>query len=667
MRRLCKLVLNLFILSVITLINMGSTTTLRKEYELLFFKFGPEDLLVKIYPENFNETDEDKTDYIISKIDNKSAHVFLVKKSPNERNFVEYRYRVAFFKPQKFGNTKINVPIYSFSLYYDGDDIIVKYEPSKAVPKEIKDNNLEKRFSKDPRTNIFFLKDYDGEDFNLSERIRKVKFVGKVKNDNGTYTEITDDMGIKIRLLKVEDISKSSTSEKGVLKKDSFIEIPLNQDIYVGLVPYKIEDVSSLVRYTVTSILTNGKESQDTFIHFAEIWDNMYEQQLIFKDDGYFLDFTYDLNLFDINYSFDGKNFITCSESPLSLSLKENDGKTLKMNLISKNYVVKYLKNPTKEIIYDLAGLKRAVEAAKEINQKYPDITQIKKDGSLFINPDYKKTSFVIFSNPPRAKIKYKILEPAIKDTSSDYSEIGEAPIFFNELNYGIYSFKAFWYEKDFKSSEIKEYSEEMIVEFSEPVSENYFSNIKYLSKNENKIPYIEFFKSNKERELSKNSSIEESVLIVEHPDDKLVKDNGGVEKKSDVTGDVFLKSGKDLTEDKIKDEESLKLESITLGGLKNGKEASLYIQIKSVEIREFNIADLTSFSIAFITKYKSVNNKSFPIKPQLGTKNINNKNYIAVLVGPFSSKTAVDELKLIKNISFDAFVVRETDVGEYK
>ncbi len=457
-------------------VNTSMNRALQKEYKLIYFKYAPEDILIKVYPLNPTDTKEENTDYIISKLDNSSINLFLVKKSPNERDYVNYKYRVVFYKPQNFNGNSVNVPIYSFQIYFDGEDAVVKYEPFKAIPKEIKESNLEKKFAKHPATNIYFIKDYNGEDFLLNERMRKVKFIGKIKNANGTYSPVNPEANLKIKLIKMDE--ESETDNSSDIKKDYIVQVPLYQDITLGLVAYRIERFSEYSRYDIDSIIVNNVPSDTKIIHFAEIWNNMYEQELIFKDDGSVIDFKFDPELYDLEYIIDN-NLIKQKESPLSLSLKQYDDKNIKINLTAKDFVVKYLRHPTETIEYKSVSYKRGIDVIKEINEKYPDFTEITEDGSLNIKPNFNQVSFVIFTNPTRAKIKYKRLEPQSKNSNYETVELGESPVFFEKFDFGKYLISASWYEKDDKGK-VKEYFKEKIVEFSDPPSKKYLKDISY-------------------------------------------------------------------------------------------------------------------------------------------------------------------------------------------
>jgi len=677
------------------------TGNLQKDYRLIFFRFGPEDLLLKVFPDNKDKTDENNTDYIMSKIENGNAHIFLVKKSPNERNIVDYKYKIVLYKPQLINGNTINIPIYSFSVYFDDDDVVVVYEPSKALPKEIKENNLEKKFARSPGTNIYFLKDYNGEDFMLKERMRKVKFLGKIKNANGSYTKITDDYKINIKLIKKDDVNDLGSSENAD-SINSFI-IPINYDIIVGLAPYKIETESLKERYILHSIVVDKEEKTDTFIHFAEVWDTMYEQELIFVDDGYFIDFKFDKNLYNLEYSFDDGDVNRYDSSPLSISIKENGGKNLKICLIAKDFAVKYLKNPTTLINCYLSSDMKAIEIGKRISYEYPN-AEILEDGSIYIKPDFNKTPFAILSSPIRTKIKYKLLDPIYSEANGEYKEIGETPIFFDNLDYGKYAFVAYWYEKDERTLLVNYVTEESVVEFSDPKSKRYISDIKYFQKNETSIPYIEFNRETvgkkKNPLISADASPDESEIKEDIDVDlDLTKNLTKKEEENIFTPDIENKSDKiektenDLTADKIvpsrdkveattdktvvENSESKNIQKkadydsgyipIKFQSIKKDGKNSFYIQIASYKLRKENVYYIECFGDFFIAEYKSKYGKNFENNPKVAYKDVEGEKYLALLLGPFDYNVAESYLPNVYLLAEDAFMVSQSAFEEYR
>jgi len=692
------------------------TGNLQKDYRLIFFRFGPEDLLLKVFPENNDKTDENNTDYIMSKIENGAAHIFLVKKSPNERNIVDYKYKIVLYKPQIINGNTINIPIYSFGVYFDDDDAVAVYEPSKALPKEIKENNLEKKFARSPGTNIYFLKDYNGEDFMLKERMRKVKFLGKIKNANGSYTTITDDYKINVKLIKKDDINNVSVSEN-IDSINSFV-IPINNDIIVGLAPYKIDTISEKERYILDSIVVDKVEKTDTFIHFAEVWDTMYEQELIFVDDGYHIDFKFDKNLYNLEYSYDDGDVNRYDNSPLSISIKENSDKKLKISLIGKDFAVKYLKNPTTLINCDLSSDMKALETVKKISYEYPN-TEILEDGSLYIKPDFNKTSFAILSSPIRTKIKYKILDPIYSENDGEYKEIGETPIFFSDLDYGKYSFVAYWYEKDERTLLVNYVTDEVVVEFSDPKSKKYISDIKYFQKNETSIPYIEFNRDTVGKRKNPIISEDTSPDLSERKNDIDVdleltkiedKDvvTSVVENTSDITDKIETKDKiealldnkydsttdkintstdkvettmdkNDVTTDKIEivNNENNKIQKkidnlsgylpIKFQSIKKDDTKLFYIQIASYRLRKENVYYIECFGDFFIAEYKNKFGKNFENNPKVAYKSIEGNKFLALLLGPFDYETAESYLSSVYFFAEDAFMVSQEVLEEYR
>lgn len=684
-------------------------TVLQKEYRLIYFKYAPEDVLIKVYPENPTSTEEENTDYIISKLDKSSVNLFLVKRVPNEREFINYKYRVVFYKPQLLGSTNVNVPIYSFQLYFRGETAIVKYEPSKAIPKEIKENNLEKSFAKHPSTNIYFIKDYNGEDFLLSEKMRKVKFIGKTKNSNGTYTSIQKDSNMRIKLLKVEgEEDKDSSNVSSDIKKDYIFEVPLNTDVTVGLVPYKLDNISEYTRFVIDSIVVDNKESQTKLIHFAEIWNNMYEQELVFKDDGYFVDFKFDPELYNLEYSIDSKEMVKQKESPLSLSLKENNGKDIKINLTAKDFVIKYLKHPTETMDYKFMADKKAVEVIKNLNEKYYDFTEITGDGSLLIKPNFNRISFAIFSNPVGSKIKYKRIEPSSKKTDYQIVELGESPVFFESFDFGKYQITATWYEKDEKSGNIKEYFLEKSVEFCEPPSKKYMKDISYLKKGETEIPYLMFYlldaiesndykrdakpdievitdKTDKKESSTNNKNKKDTTSDVTKKEmtkndisSDIVTSNNKKEvtkidpiKKDTTTDNKVENSKKDLDTNKNKidtyKKEDVKLLKRSKEDLKyiikseKSKVDNYYIQIAAFQVGERPLSFINFYAEVFANEYNKMYNRDIKSKLFLANKTVNQKEYQVIVYGKyFNPKDVESDIKHIHKIVNDAFIVNE-------
>lgn len=641
-------ILYFLLFTLIFLTNTSMNRVLQKEYRLVYFKYAPEDVIVRVYPLNPTNTLEENTDYIISKLDNNSINLFLVKKSPNERDFVNYKYRVVFYKPQKLNDDIVNVPVYSFKIYFKDNDAIVQYEPFKAVPKEIKENNLEKKFEKHPATNIYFIKDYNGEDFLLSERMRKVKFIGKIKNSNGTYTPVSPEAKLKIKLIKIDEEGEDNT---GDIKKDYIVEVPLYQDVTLGLVAYRIEKVSEDSRYDVKAIVINNIESDTKIIHFAEIWNNMYEQELVFADDGTVIDFRFDPELYDLEYIID--NVVTKQkESPLSLSLKKYDNKDIKINLTAKDFVVKYLRHPTETIEYRSLSYKRTIDVIKEINEKYSDFTEITEDGALNINPNFNQVSFAIFSNPTRAKIKYKRLEPQSKNTIYKTKELGETPVFFEKFDYGKYLITATWYEKD--ENKIKEYFMEKVIEFSEPPSKKYIEGINYLRKGETRIPYLMFYLLNGEKSVKNIIDTTTDTTNIDVVKEKKIENN---EKNGE-------KEDKKITNNNNGIKEQIKLVKKAKEDLKYIKKINkdvFYIQIAAFQIGEKPLSFINYYGEVFANEYKKLYNKDIKGSLFLANKVVNKRNYIVIVFGYFNKiDDARKEITFVHKIINDAFIIKE-------
>jgi hypothetical protein len=695
----------------IALLFINSNPMLQKQYSLVFFKFGPEDIDIKVFPETgATQTDEENTDYIISRIENNSAHLFLVRDFANERDFITYTYRVVFYKVQELGKETVRVPVYTFRITFEGDDAVVIYEPSKAIPREIKDNGLRKVFKKDPNSNIYFIKDYTGDDFNLAERMRTVRFTGTIRNQNGTETAINNDHNVKVKLMKLDDASLYDQTID--VYDDSIISVPLNQDITLGLVPYKISNTSELDRYVVESLIVGGKEKETLLIHFAEVWNNMYDQQLVFVDEGYFTDFYFDENLYDLTYTLGNDKPKKQVNPPLSLSLKKHDGKDLYLRLTARDFVVKYLAHPTHEITYTLTDDKKAIEVLTEINENNR-YTEIREDGSLTILPNFKKTPLAIFTFPERAKLTYTKLDPVSGAGEPEAIDIGEAPVFFTDLDYGKYRIVANWYDKNEDQATITSWTKSSVIEFAGDGINN--KEIQFLEKNDTRIPYMLFTLDDEsergEITIDRGTTVTESVEdmttdTVNSDNDTRVSDstrdsNGNVyysmsdnekdelvsqisfleykidnlEKQlstlRDQSGDrIIVKQVSDTSSDYSMDFE--KMATISLNSINKGSDTSgqtgVYIQIAAFKEDEKPMSFINYYVEQYLDRYKSVTEKSHSTLPRIAKKMVNDTPYIAVVFGPYTEMNeARREINTIHKVINDAFIVRETILEEYR
>lgn len=468
------------------------TNNIQDKYDMAFFKFGPEDLIVKIYSENKDDIIENKRESYISNIDKNSAYIFLSKEESNNEIF--NNYRIVFFKPNKVENYgTINIPIYSFIIIYNNNELKVKYNIYDDVPYYISENNYEIVLKKDQKSNIYNIKNYDGEDFMFDNKIKNVEFTGKIKNKDGTFTDIHNDSNIKIKLSKYEEFLINEDVKE--LKNDISCEIPLNSRVYIGENRYYIDAINSQERFQIDSLIINGKKNITKIADYSEIKDKDYKQEMIFYDEGRFIDFKFESDLYSAQYAFDEMDFEKTDNSPLSLSLKKYDGKTLRMRLLLKENSRKYLNDRFENLTYLFNSNVKSIEAVKEINAAYPEISKIEPDGSIYFKPDYKQTPFLITSVPSTAEIEIKKIEPKDSLSGNNYYKVGNAPIFYDNFDYGKYSIKATWFEINPSTSKLRKYTTLKKIVFSDPTSDEFTKEMQFLNQNGTNIPYIELIK----------------------------------------------------------------------------------------------------------------------------------------------------------------------------
>ncbi len=549
MHKYLPLFLTLFSL-VIGSISANSMQTGRdKEFALVYFKFGPEDLVVKIFPETKGANEAlDNTNFVVPKINKGEVNAFVVKRFKNERGFVDYTYKTVFYKINIIDNKKIEIPVYSFKMRFEGDDCIVKYEPLRGVPVSVRQNNYEITYKKDNLTNIIFIKDYDGQDFILTERIRPVIFSGKIRDYKNDTFDFEKDYKKVIRLIKIDSDSTGLSGETAV---QTFVDVPLGKEISIGLAPYQIVDISEDERFKLHKLVTKEDEKNEFLIHFAEVWDNIYTQNLIFKDDGYFIDIIFDIGSYDLQYRLGSDEYSFVHKSPLTIPIRKNDGKQLNIKLAAKNYSLNFIEEPVKEMSLNISSMIDAKFHIKELLTRYPVITRERVDGSLEILPNFKKTSFAILSNGRRSIVKYKKIAPLTIYDQDGFIEMGETPIYAQDFNYGKYLFSAEYFQAgDSAFNEPVRIIEEKIVEFSDSKDNKFFEHVKFLKRNDISIPYIEFFSDKSKPNDSDNAN------LIELTDTKITDSNEANKdlKITDFTADTMTSTTTHINKDSTTD-----------------------------------------------------------------------------------------------------------------
>ncbi len=484
------LLLGICVFVIATVLYAGTS----KEYAMVYFKFGPEDLKIKVFADNDDLTEESHTDYIISQIKNSQCKLYLVKKFPNERALVHYRYRVIFYKPQNIGGNNYDVPIYSFKISFSGEDVVVEYPPSKAVPAEIKKNNLKKSFHRTPGSNIYYLKDYTGGDFALYDRMRRVTFRGFIKNANHTYTKMNNNIGVKVRLTKLNLTTSSGISNVTDREREiNTIDVPLNEEIVVGMVPYKLSSPSDKDRYQLKFLRVEESESPIKIIHFGEVWDNLYEQALIYQDDDYYMDVHFDDHVYELEYGIGevGGEIKRVEKSPLTIFLKDYDKQLLQFKLMAKAYAARYLEEPAPVIQLKVNASKRASLTVKDLALAHPNDVLVRDDGQAMILPRYKKTMFSIFTEPEGARVRIKRIDPVSGTDKPAFKVVGQSPVFFDQFEDGRYVIAADWFEKGAYDLGVRTETREVKIELSDSPNPELTKAIHWIKKQDTSMPYV--------------------------------------------------------------------------------------------------------------------------------------------------------------------------------
>jgi len=704
-----------YFIIIITLLNVYLSTAIQisdeKDFVLTTFRYDPTDLKVRVFPETPGGDDAaEVTDFSIIRVENGLVNAFLVRSFKSERGLVDYSYRVVFYKENNLSTGKIDLPVYSFVIRFEEETCIVKYEPLRGVPNQIRDNNYEMVFQKDRLANVFYIKDYDGQDFLLSDRIRPIVFSGRIRDNLGAVREFGPGYTKMIRLIKVDP--NSSEEIRGAFRVS--VDIPLNEVVYIGLSPYEIVDVSSNERFKLSKLIVNGLEASTFLIHFAEVWDNIYKQELIFVDEGYHLDIVYDKNSYDIRYSFDGGEYSASNTSPLTIPIKENINKRLSIRLSAKNYSVNYLQSPVNEITLDISDVLTASMHANDVVNRYPTFTRVREDGALEILPNFKKTTFAIFTGGHRASVRVKKLEPFTIYDQTGFIDMGEAPIFVKSFNYGRYLFSVEYYRSGATESDPAiRVVEEKIVEFSDSTNNRFASNIKFLTRNDMRIPYIEFFTEDagtpvEQEELLTgqsgtidNNSVNNTVNtdtqsavsndivlnIADTTDDAVVSDNNTTtDTTTDITtvqADISNNSQNNTTAEVVSNRNTNSVTATnsvtntadlsvavspvsTLRSISNQKRSGFYtIQINAFEKGVYSESAVIEFRNKYLENYRAFYNRACPYTPLIAEKRVAGKDYFVLILGPFNRTNAFRVVNDIRRMTFDAFVEYEASYGD--
>lgn len=431
-----------------------------RKYSLLYFKFYPIDLKVKVFIDNrVNLTEAEKAGYYISQINDGEAKIFLVNFSNLERfnNSVNYQYRIAFYKV--YGENEILV--YSFKVSFEADKVKIKY-----------DNMNEKEFFKDVISDSYLIKDINGNDFNLTEKTRKVKIKGKIKeiDKEGKVNFKNLNEFIKFSLIRKVDDENFELDKK--------INLTLGEEFIIGHYPYELVFDNSQ-KFKPVSLLLKNEESKNLLIHFGEIWDNPYEYTVIFERNKDVLEVVSNEN-YEYYYKI-GKNKFKKADN-LIVNIKNYTNETFHLRLNSRSKALKWLKNPVYNISFKVSFDKSVKDLSDELVSSNLIFNKV-DDWTLSINPDFKSTPFAIFCYPENAEITIERLEPTYGDKITIFKN---SPVFLNDFIYGKYHITANWYSDD----KVLLYSVEKIVEIDDLTLKKH-KDIKFLSNNNIRIPYI--------------------------------------------------------------------------------------------------------------------------------------------------------------------------------
>ncbi|MEJ5285114.1 MAG: hypothetical protein WHS77_08720 [Brevinematales bacterium] len=450
-----------FLFILIFLFFCGGYAQKEKKYSLLYFKFYPVDLKVKVFIDNrFNLTEAEKAGYYISQINNGEAKIFLVNFSNLERfnNGVNYQYRIAFYRV--YGENEILV--YSFKVSFEADKVKIKY-----------DNMNEKEFFKDVVSDSYLIKDINGNDFNLTEKMRKVKIRGKIKeidkDGKVSFKDLNEE--IKFSLIRKVDDENFALDKK--------ITLTLGKEFIIGHYPYELIFDNTQKFKPVSLLLKNDEESKNLLIHFGEIWDNPYEYTVIFERNKDVFEILANDN-YEYYYKI-GKNKFKKADN-LILNVKNYTNEIFYLRLASRSKALKWLKNSVYNISFKVSFDKSVKDLTDELVSSNFIFTKV-DDWTLFINPDFKSTPFAIFCYPENAEITIERIEPLYGDKITIFKN---SPVFFNDFIYGKYRITADWYSDD----KVLLSTDERIVEIDDLTLKK-GKDIKFLSNNNVRIPYI--------------------------------------------------------------------------------------------------------------------------------------------------------------------------------
>ncbi|MGC8764805.1 MAG: hypothetical protein ACP5QT_02855 [Brevinematia bacterium] len=620
----------------------GYAASLDKNYTLIYFKFYPTDLKIRIYTDNkLSSTLAEKMDYFIPHINNKTgeAKIFLVNSSQLERleSILTYQYKVVFYKVQNIENQEFEVQVYSFKLSFQSNKIIVKY-----------DNLNEKVFLKDLISDTYILKDEKGDDFILTEKIRPVKFAGKLKKitaDKKTnYIDISSD--VKLTLMKKDD-------DKTTFNIDNKFEVPLNKEFFIGHYPYEIIASENEKYKPVGILLKNNEESKNLIIHFGEVWDYPYQYNLVLERNPDVLEIDFDEDIYELEYKIGKKEFKKADKKlwlninkivPISISnveLKEmsfqtntsnNTVSNIITNFVFKTYTqitnfttetislkisgltkaLKWLKNPVHNISFSVTSGDKASKVTEEILSSNKENFKIGDDKeSLIFITEFKTTPFSIFAHPENAEVEIKRIEPLSKN-ESDTLIFNTTPVFLSEFPYGRYIIYTRWFNEE----KTIEYETSNYIVINENSLKKQSYGIKFLTNKSVRIPYIDIYQP-----------------------EQMKKEN------------LYLKKI-DLPEKKVK----------TTFEKKSINTPNYFIQLIAFEI---NYPKLKKEMKNFITFYENKYHKMHGEKINLFTaeKKIKGKNYIVLVSGPYANNDAKFELSKSLKILRNSFIVRKDEL----
>ncbi len=437
-----------------------------KKYSLIYFKFNPENIKIKIFIDNrFNITEANKADYYISQIDNKngSAKVFLVNSSVLDRinKSIDYQYKIVFYKEWQ----KNEIPIYSINFLVESNKLLVQYE-----------NKKEKEFLKDVVSDSYTLKDENGNDFDLTEKIRQVKIISKLKevaNGKVQYLDFNDNL--KLYLKRKKDDNNFG--------KEEIITVNTMEDFFIGHYPYEIF-ADKNEKYKVSGLLLkSNEESKNLIIHFGEVWDNPYEYNVIIERNENIIEIKYDERFYETFVKNRNKKFK--KQNVLRFLNTDYTNESIYIKFNARPETIKLLKNPVYNFKLNLSYDKNIKDICNEIVLSNSNNFRKVDDFTISFIPEFKNVPFAIFTYPDNAKIEIEKIESYFDEVEK--LSFSSSPVFLSSFPYGKYRIKAEWEEGiDYK-----------IVTIDDELTRN--KEIKFLSNRTTKIPYIILEKDRRE------------------------------------------------------------------------------------------------------------------------------------------------------------------------